>query len=332
MISDAGDAGAPRSSPYRSGRRRVARWILLAVGLAAIGLLVRHAADLRLFVALARQARPAWLLLALLFQIFTYVAVAAAWRLVLRRAGAPQPLRRLLPIAVSKLFADQALPGAGLGGHVLLVDRLLMLGTPRSTAVAALLISMLGYYLAYAALAIVMLLVLHDRATALMAGLVSALLLVALAVPALALWLRHRGKRPLSPLLERLGPLPRILRILGEAPASLVGDRGLITRVSILNGCVFLADAATMTACLLALGLPFAPATAFLALMAGSIAATLAPIPLGLGSFEVSATAMMHSLGVPLEAALTATLLLRGMTLWLPLLPGLVLMRGTGRP
>ncbi|MCE8002886.1 hypothetical protein [Billgrantia ethanolica] len=28
-------------------------------------------------------------------------------------------------------------------------------------------------------------------------------------------------------------------------------------------------------------------------------------------------------LGVPLEAALTATLLLRGMTLWLPMLPGL---------
>jgi hypothetical protein len=36
---------------------------------------------------------------------------------------------------------------------------------------------------------------------------------------------------------------------------------------------------------------------------------------------------MMGSLGVPFEAALTATLLLRGLTLWLPLLPSLVVMR-----
>ena len=91
---------------------------------------------------------------------------------------------------------------------------------------------------------------------------------------------------------------------------------------------MFLADSATLAACLLALGLPFQPATAFLALMAGSIAATLAPIPLGLGSFEASCTAMMISLGVPFEAALTSTLLLRGLTLWLPLVPSLIMMRG----
>lgn len=42
-----------------------------------------------------------------------------------------------------------------------------------------------------------------------------------------------------------------------------------------------------------------------------------------LGTFEASCVAMLHVLQVPLEVALTATLLLRGFTVWLPTLPGL---------
>jgi uncharacterized membrane protein YbhN (UPF0104 family) len=146
-------------------------------------------------------------------------------------------------------------------------------------------------------------------------------------MPALALWLRHRGSRPLPPQVERLGPIQKVVRIIGEAPAELVGDRRLLAIVTLFNGLVFLADAATLAICLVALGFPLMPATAFLALMAGSIAATLAPVPLGLGTFEASSTAMLVALDVPFEAALTATLLLRGLTLWLPLVPSLIMMR-----
>ena len=61
--------------------------------------------------------------------------------------------------------------------------------------------------------------------------------------------------------------------------------------------------------------------------MAASIVATLGPIPMGLGSYEATATAMLTMLGVPLEAAIAATLLLRSLTLWLPLIPGMLLIR-----
>lgn len=305
------------------------RLLAIAIVVASLSWLVRHFGDLAQFIELAQRAQPLWLLLAIGFQIGTYLAVALGWRTVLRYSGAPQPLRKLLPVAFSKLFADQALPGAGLGGHVLLVNRLTALGTPRGTAVAALLVSMIGYYASYAALALVMLLVLwlHHHATPLLAGIVTTLLLVALAIPTLALWLRHRGSLPLPPGIERLGLVRKLVRIVGEAPAALVGNRRLVVLVTLFSGLVFLADAATMAACLRALGMPLLPATAFVALMAGSIAATLAPVPLGLGTFEASATAMLVALGVPFEAALTATLLLRGLTLWLPLLPSLIIMR-----
>jgi len=55
--------------------------------------------------------------------------------------------------------------------------------------------------------------------------------------------------------------------------------------------------------------------------------ATFGLVPLGLGTFEATCVAMLRTLGVLLEAALTATLLLRGFTLWLPMLPGLLLAR-----
>ena len=66
-------------------------------------------------------------------------------------------------------------------------------------------------------------------------------------------------------------------------------------------------------------------------MLGASILAALSPIPMGLGSFEAGSTAMLSLLGVPVHTALAGTLLVRGFTLWLPLLPGLVLMRGTFR-
>ena len=95
-------------------------------------------------------------------------------------------------------------------------------------------------------------------------------------------------------------------------------------RVTLCNAAIFLADAATLFACLHAVGQPAAPGTAFIALIMASIVVTLGPVPLGLGSFEATSTATLHLLGTPVEAAFAATMLLRLTTLWLPLLPGMI--------
>lgn len=305
------------------------RWFLgLLTAAALIGAVLRFG-DVENFARLVARAHPLWLAVAILLQLTTYASVAGGWRLVLRRAGSPQTFRKLVRIAISKLFADQAVPSAGMGGNVLLVDQLTGLGVPRGTAVAALLISMIGYYAAYALLAVTTLLMLwlHDKATALMAGLVTAFLMVALAIPSLALWLRQRGSRPLSPRLESIGVVRNLLETVGQAPPELIADRPLLLRVAGCNGLVFLADAASLFACLLALDQPVGLGTAFIALIMASIVVTLGPVPLGLGSFEATSTATLHLLGVPVEAAFAATMLLRLLTLWLPLLPGLYLMR-----
>jgi uncharacterized membrane protein YbhN (UPF0104 family) len=50
-------------------------------------------------------------------------------------------------------------------------------------------------------------------------------------------------------------------------------------------------------------------------------------MPIGLGTFEAGAVGTLHFLGVSIEAALAGTLLLRGLTFWVPMLPGVWLAR-----
>lgn len=311
------------------GALRHAGWLLGIAVIAIVVAAVLRIGDLHAFAMMLGDARPGWLLVAVVLQATTYASVAAGWAFVLAEARQPQPFRKLYPIAVGKLFADQVIPVAGMGGNLYLVDRLTALGVHRGHAVAALLVAMIGFYAAYGVLALAMLVVVWIKglASIWIAGFVAIFLVVATAIPGLALWIRRRGRRPFSPTFVRFAAIRTLVAIVGEAPKRLLVDRQLIMRVAAVNSLVFLADAASLTVCFLALGHPVGFAVAFVAVMTASMLATLGPIPLGLGTFEAGSTGMLTLMDVPVEAALAATLLLRVFTLWLPLLPGFVLIR-----
>jgi len=307
-----------------------ARWLLGLLLVAALVTVAVNLSEWRNFASLVRQAQPLWLLAALILQLSTYLSLALSWREVLDAGDARRlSLKRLLRIALSKLFADQALPTAGMGGNVLLVDQLRAIGASKGTAMAVLLVSIRGYYAAYLVFAVASLLLLwlHGHASPLLVGVVTTFILVALAIPALALWLKERGSKPLPPLLERFGPIRQLLESVAQAPAKLMADRRLLLRVSLYNGLVFAADSLTLYTCVKALGVDLTLSTALIALVLASIVVTLGPIPFGLGSFEATGTSMLHLLGVPLEAALSGVFLFRFLTLWLPLLPGFLQLR-----
>jgi uncharacterized protein (TIRG00374 family) len=118
-----------------------------------------------------------------------------------------------------------------------------------------------------------------------------------------------------------------LFEMIKEAPTRLVRSERLILLCTLLNGAVFLLDGLTMQSCLFALGVQASFSAAFSAFILASIVVTLGPIPMGLGSFEAVSIGMLRAAGVPFEAALSATLLFRGYTLWLPLLPGMLAAR-----
>lgn len=304
-------------------------WFLAALLVGGVAFAAFHWGDVKRFVQLIQTAEPLWLLAAFVVQLLTYVSLSAEWALVLRAGGSARSIWKLLPITISKLFADQVIPTAGVSGNVFLVDRLVAIGAPRESAVAAVILAIVAYYGSYAvaAFAALFLLWLHSDLSWLIVGTVGLFLCVAAAIPATALWLRKKGQKAMPRWLRRSETAEDFFELVGKTPGKLIRNRLLIAELTVLNGVVFVFDALTLQWCLFSLGTTTELGAVFAAFMMASIVMTLGPIPLGLGSFEATCVGMLRLVGVPFEAALSGTLLFRGFTLWLPLLGGMVLMR-----
>ena len=304
-------------------------WALAAVLVAAAVGAVLHFGEVKYFADILRHARPLWLLAAAGLQSLTYLFVAIGWWIVLRAAGSKIPIPKLFELSLAKMFTDQAVPAAGLGGSLLMVDRLIAAGVPRGHAAAALILSTIGYYSGFTVLALTALLLLwlFGKANVILIGVVAVFLLISFAIPAAWLWLSRRGERPLPKRLQKIKALRSLMETMGEAPAELLRNGGLIVRLAFFNAMVFVADAATLSVCLMAVGQHPKVLASYVALIVAQMVVIIGPVPMGLGTFEGTCTGTLRLLGIGFEPALTATLLLRFFTLWLPLLPGMVVVR-----
>ena len=300
-------------------------WLLALLLIAGVVVAVLHWGDVKQFAALVTHSQPLWLLAAAAAQLLTYGALALQWRQVLRAAKCRAPFGKLLGLTVSKHFADQMVPTAGMSGNVVVVDRLQAIGASRAVAFATLIVTIIAYYASYGVVSFIALILLwiHGHTSWVVIGLIGASLGLSAAVPALALWLQRKGASAIPGWLRRIRTVCELFEMIKEAPTRLVRSERLVARCTALNGAVFALDGLTMQWCLFALGVHASFSAAFSAFIMASIVVTLGPIPMGLGSFEAVSIAMLRATGVPFEAALSATLLFRGYTLWLPLVPGM---------
>jgi hypothetical protein len=309
--------------------RAPAAWLTGALLLLALVLAVAHLGEGRRFAELLREARPAWLGVAALLQAGTYVCAAGVWQRALRASGVRLAVGGLVPLGLAKLFADQALPSVGLSGTLLVVRALLRRGVSRGIAVAAMLAGLMSYYVAYAIAVAVSLAVLwrHGEFHRALVALAFFFSLPAAGVPLAILWLRGRASKSLPRALLRLPGARELMDALARAPRGALFGPRVACETSVLQLAVFLLDAATLEATLLAVGSPVAPGVAFASFIVASMVASLAWVPGGLGTFEGTCVAMLHVHGVGLEVSLAAVLLLRGFSFWLPMLPGLWIAR-----
>jgi uncharacterized membrane protein YbhN (UPF0104 family) len=166
------------------------------------------------------------------------------------------------------------------------------------------------------------------RAIALLGVMAALLLVIAAIVTACLMVLVHGDGSPLHRWLFRVRPLREMLESFARVPQEAVRDP-----VS-LCGCVGLQlanialDAATLQVTLVAVGQHAGAGSVFPSLVFASIAEMIPVSWGGLGTFEGVCVAVLHLTGVGLESALLGTLLLRGFTFWLPMVPGVVIVRG----
>jgi len=332
--------GSPRDDtpkPARRSWRLGLSWLFGILVLATVVLVAAKLSELERFAEIARAAEPAWLLAAFVLQALTYVCAAGVWQGTLWRAGVRQSFGSIIPLGLAKLFTDQALPTGGIGGTVLVVTGLERRGIPQPIGMAALLTGLVSYYAAYAIAVITALVILYSEHSLDSAMIAAAVLfaLIALGIPAIVLQGRRLLRQPsnqgpmatLNKWLNRIPGFSPLMSAISRAPTELLRDPLGFIIALVLQLMVFVLDAATLWVMLQAVGASASPAVAAAAFMMASLAATVGPMPLGLGTFEAVSVAVLHIQGLSVEVALTATLLLRGFTFWLPMIPGLLLAR-----
>jgi uncharacterized membrane protein YbhN (UPF0104 family) len=295
--------------------RSLALWVpglLLLGGLVAV---VLHLGELQRFGELVAQAHPLWLLAGCGLQAATYVCAGGVWYLALDRAGSHRSLAAMVPLSLAKLFTDQAVPLGGISGTILVVHALTRRGIPSRVAMAALLVGLVSYYGADLAAVFAPIAVLAIQYTVNVAIIAAAALfsLIAVGIPAFVLLIVRHAGTTLDRYVARIPGARSLLATIADAPSDLLRDPTLVGGTMLLQLAVFLVDAATLAVVLAAIGgdgtrLP----GVFASFMIASVAATVGPTPLGLSTFESVCVATLALVGVRLEAALAATLLLRG--------------------
>jgi Mg2+-importing ATPase len=318
-------------------RTRVGRWISWMLGAALVATVVAaalHASEAGAFLRLAQRTTPSWLLAAVVLQAATYVAQGQVWRLVAAATRFTLPWTTAYALSLAKLFVDQALPSGGISGTVVIARALEARGMARPAVMATVVVNTASHYAAYvaslaAALAVA---VAHRQANPLIVWAAIAFTIFGVVVTVTVLALAGAHTPGLARRLVGCGPMTRALGFLEDADPRLARRPRLVLAATACQLAIVALDAATVWVLIRALGAAASPGGVFTSFMISSLLRTVGVLPGGLGTFEATSVVTLHMVGVDLPVALSATLLFRGLSFWLPMPLGLWCSRRVVRP
>ncbi len=323
--------GAAWASHVQSSPRRL-WYVPLLVGvsaLAALILFIANISDITEFAKQAANAKAGPLFQATAVQAATYTIAVLVWNLFLRLAGAPAKFTSLIPLSFAKLFADQAIPTGGISGAAFFLFALSRRGVPDKIAFRTFAFTTTAYFLAFLVAAIISLMALStaDNAPpALSASIAAFTAIFLLLTVVLAMVVLYKPKLT-PPFIRNHHITAKAAEFIGAAVHDIRYMPGLFVKLALMLLCTRIIDGLTLMLIFDAIGAPISLWTGFIAVAIASIAATIGPAPMGLGTFEAGMIASLTVFGASVEDALTATLIYRGLTLWLPLLPGFVIIQ-----
>ncbi|MFD8302738.1 YbhN family protein [Streptomyces sp. NPDC059690] len=287
----------------------------VTVAAAAAGLAVRHWPVLDAGADRLAVADRGWLSLAALLSVLTWGCSALALQGAVREA---LPVRRLVAAQFAASAANHVLP-AGLGAGAVNVRFLMRCGLPPGRAATALAVKGTAGTVVRGAL--IAGLAMAWPGTLRVPAVGGLPLLVgagaAVAVAGAAVLLRARLRRGLACAVADV-------RGVHERPgraAALWG--GSLVFAALHTGVVL--------AVVRALDVPLPAGRVALAYLAASSAAVLLPTPGGLGSLDAALAWSLTAAGAPAGVSVSAVLGYRLLTVWLPLVPGLLVLGGLVR-
>ncbi|PZW64697.1 Mg2+-importing ATPase [Pseudomonas sp. URMO17WK12:I6] len=308
--------------------RRSTLWITWLLGAAMLATVIGVAlrlTDVESLAQLLAQAEPIWLVGALGLQALTYMAQGQIFRVVLKAGAQNLSLWEAGKLSLMKLFVDQALPSSGISGAFAVVASFVRMGFAKPVVLACLVLDLSGYFLAYVLSVGVALPVVIFQGHATAAITTTCLVFVAVSLALAVLTPRLAGNSHLATHVpgQRFSMINKGILLLTGADKQLIRNRALLWRITLLELVIILLDSATLWVLVRALGVSAPPLGLFAGFMLASVLRSIGIVPGGLGAFEAAAVVTLHWIGVNIAVALSATLLFRGLTFWLPMLPGL---------
>lgn len=328
-------------------KRRWIYWLLFA---AFIWLVASRFNEFTIFSQTLAHGRLLWVAVAVALQVLQYAVSSASYRTAFTTVGVESRMRDLFPLLFGAICINVIAPTGGASGAALFVDNAARRGQSPTKAAAGILLQLVVSMIAFMLVLIAGLVYLATR-QGLQAYHVAAaaILVISILVESgvLFLALRHPdllrrafdwAQRAVNAVMMRVRHVSLLsdewveerVTEFGEAAAAIAANpRGLLYTL----GALLFAHVVNIAG-LYTLFLAFSQSISIGSLVAGYAVGILFLIvsvtPQGIGVVEGVMPLVFNSLGVPHGISTVTVLAFRGLSFWLPLVVGFLLLRWTG--
>ena len=332
---------------YNPPGMNIRRWLLWVLAAGFIWLVVTRIDEIENLATTLSEGLWLWVLGAGLLQVVYFVVQARVYQTAYQLVEVSGPLWNLVAVLVGSMFVNAVAPTGGTAGVALYVDDAVQRGESGPRAAAGTLLALIGTYTGFGMLVLYSLFYLayvttvrtHEIIAALSLLVftltLSALLVLGAARPALLQRLLLRFQHVVNGLatrLKRSGPLDEdwALKISEEFTAAATAAQTNPSRLVVMMlwaMAAHLLQVLSLYALFLAFRQPVTVSVGLAGYAMGHLFAIMAPTPQGVGFVETIMPLTFIALGVPGAVATIVVLAFRGLTFWLPLLAGFILMQ-----
>jgi phosphatidylglycerol lysyltransferase len=323
------------------------RWLFWLLFTAFIWVVITRMSEIRNLADILVQGQWEWVLVAVLLQMVYYVVLAASYQSAFWAVEVKGRLWDLLPVTFAALFVNVVAPSGSVSGMAVWADDSARRGQSAARTMAGVLLQLIADFSAFTLILIVgmvYLFIWHDLKVyeVIGAAILLGLTIGLCGILALGLWRPGLLKRLLSWLQGVMNGLARRLKRANfleedwaEKNATEFTEASIAIgrypkRLALTLGIAFIGHLIDLTS-LYVLFLAFHQPVTFGVLVAGYAMGILfwivSPTPQGIGVVEGMMALVFTSLHVPSAVATTVTLAFRGLSFWLPLLVGFIILR-----
>ncbi len=306
----------------------IVSWVIALTLLVLVFSYTLKLTELKDFISLAESLKPQWIFLMALTEFGTYFSTASMYSAIMKSGGHKVHVGKLLTLNMQKLAVDQLIPTGGVGGYAVISQALRRTGATKNIAIAMVFLGLAAWYVAGDLTGAFSLWTLRSVPAAFHSALIVFIIYFSVSVVILVL-LRAVRMDWLKKIKHRVpfASLRTFLTEMAETREFGMAEKNLFFTCILVQICLILFDAGTLAFACVALGHPLPYTSVLACYIFSSMAGTLSLLPGGIGVFEGGAITLLGFVGLAPEAALTATVLYRGFSLWLPLIPGIFFAR-----